>query len=397
MEMTDTIRVMIADDESELRVALSDLLSHEDELELVGSAADAEEAIALALDRRPDVAVLDVKMPGGGGPRAAREILAARPATRVIALSAHEDRSTILEMFRAGAVGYLIKGAHGGEIVHSIIQVARGGTSLSAEVVDSLVSELSSQLRREEEASIDRESRERAIRGYVRGEGRHLVFQPIVDLETGEIVGVEALSRFADPDGRTPDLVFADAAAVGMQLDLETAAIRDAVAQLEQLPEAAYLSVNCSHRTAMWPGLPDLVAGRAGRLVLEITEHERVEDYEALTAQLETLREAGARLAIDDAGAGFASLRHALRLAPDIIKADMSIVRGVDADDGRRALASALVSFAKQMGMAIVAEGVETEAERATLLRIGMRYGQGYLLGRPAPLPLADRRETAAG
>ena len=388
MEMTDTIRVMIADDESELRVALSDLLSHEEELELVGAAADADEAITLALDRRPDVAVLDVKMPAGGGPRAAREILRGSPATRVIALSAHEDRSTILEMFRAGAVGYLIKGAHGGEIVHSIIQVARGGTSLSAEVVDSLVSELSTQLRREEEATIDRESKARTIRSYVRGEGRGLVFQPIVDLETDEVVGAEALSRFIDPEGRTPDLVFADAAAVGMQLDLESAAIREAVANVDQLPDGTYMSVNCSHRTALWPGLPDLLREHAPRIVLEITEHERVEDYEALTAQLEILREIGTRLAIDDAGAGFASLRHALRLAPDIIKADMSIVRGVDSDDGRRALASALVSFAQQMGMTIIAEGIETVGERAALRSIGVRFGQGFLLGRPAPLPL---------
>src|SRR5918998_1819535 len=104
MDMAETIRVMIADDESELRVALSDLLSHEDELELVGAAADADEAIAVALDRHPDVVVLDVKMPAGGGPRAAPEILRASPSTRVLALSAHEDRTTILEMFRAGAV-----------------------------------------------------------------------------------------------------------------------------------------------------------------------------------------------------------------------------------------------------------------------------------------------------
>jgi EAL domain-containing protein (putative c-di-GMP-specific phosphodiesterase class I) len=299
-------------------------------------------------------------------------------------------------MFRAGAVGYLIKGAHGGEIVHSILQVARGGTSLSAEVVDSLVSELSTQLRREEQASMDRESKAGAIRGYVRGEGRSLVFQPIVDLETGEVVGAEALSRFDDPEARTPDLVFADAAAVGMQLDLETAAIRDAVALIAQLPEDAYLSVNCSHRTAMWPGLPDLLRDQGPRLVLEITEHERVEDYDALTAQLEALREAGTRLAIDDAGAGFASLRHALRLAPDLIKADMSIVRGVDTDDGRRALASALVSFAKQMGMTIVAEGIETEGELTTLREIGVRYGQGFFLGEPAPLPLAVDNADAA-
>ncbi len=394
--MTDTIRVMIADDEAELRAALGDLLSHEDSLELVGAAADADEAISLASDRRPDVAVLDVKMPAGGGPRAAREILRASPATRVIALSAHEDRATILEMFRAGAVGYLIKGAHGGEIVHSILTVAHGGTSLSAEVVDSLVSELSTQLRREEQVSLAREDRSRSIEGFIHGEGRTLVFQPIVDLETREIVGAEALSRFRDPEGRGPDLVFADAAALDLQLELETAALRDAVSVVDQLPEGTYLSVNCSHRTATWSGLRELLRPAASRLVLEITEHEAVEDYETLTKHLEQLREDGMRLAIDDAGAGFASLRHALRLAPDIIKADMSIVRGIDGDDGRRALASALVSFARQMGMTIVAEGIETEAELDSLLAIGVQHGQGFFLAMPGPLPLALRSASTA-
>jgi EAL domain-containing protein (putative c-di-GMP-specific phosphodiesterase class I) len=385
--MADTIRVMIADDEAELRTALAELLAHEEELELIGTAADAEEAIALAVDHRPDVAVVDVVMPAGGGPRATREILRSSPGTRVIALSAHEDRRTVLEMFRAGAVGYLVKGAAGGDIVQSIVQVARGGTSLSAEVIDSLVSELSSHLRREEEASLDRAGRERRIRRLVAGTGRRLVFQPIVDMQTGAIVGAEALTRF-DDDDRSPEATFAEASRVDLHLELEVAAIRDALARLPDLPADAYLSVNASCATAMWPGLAEVVGADAGRLVLEITEHEAVEDYEALVERLERLRERGMRLAIDDAGAGFASFRHALRLGPDLIKADLSIVRGIDADDGRRALASALVSFTRQMGMTIVAEGVETLGELETLRRIGVRFAQGYVFARPGPLPL---------
>jgi EAL domain-containing protein (putative c-di-GMP-specific phosphodiesterase class I) len=395
--MMETIRVMIADDESELRLALAELLAHEDEVELIGAAADAEEAIVLASERRPDIALLDVTMPHGGGPRAAREILRVSPTTRVIALSAHEDRPTILEMFRAGAVGYLIKGAHGHEIVGSIVQVAGGGTSLSAEVVDSLVSELSNQLRREEQVSRDRAERVEAIRRYSQGEGLRMVYQPIADLRTRAIVGVEALSRFGD-DGVTPDRVFAEATEVELGRELEVAAIRAALDQVQLLPEGCYLAVNCSHRTAMWPGLREVLRPAAGRIVIEITEHEAVEDYETLTRRLEPLREDGARLAIDDAGAGFASLRHALRLAPDIIKADISITRDVDVDQGRRALASALVSFAHQMGMTIVAEGIETEDELRTLLSIGVTFGQGFLLARPGELPrvLGDLADGAA-
>jgi len=123
------------------------------------------------------------------------------------------------------------------------------------------------------------------------------------------------------------------------------------------------------------------------RLVVEITEHEPVEDYAAFTSALRLLRERGVRIAIDDAGAGFSSLRHTLRLAPDIVKLDMSITRNVDTDRGRRALASAMISFADEMGMAIVAEGVETEGEHATLKELGVPFGQGYLFARPGPLP----------
>src|SRR5512134_677135 len=147
----EPIRVLIADDEPALRGALADLLAHEDDVVLIGTAGDADEAIALATDAHPDVALVDVSMPAGGGARAAREIARCSPDTRVIALSAFEDRPTVLEMLRAGAVGYLVKGAGGEEIVGSIQKVVAGGASLSAEVIAGIVSELTKQRRREEE------------------------------------------------------------------------------------------------------------------------------------------------------------------------------------------------------------------------------------------------------
>ena len=118
--------MLVADDEPALRGALADLLAHEDRVSFVGAAADADEAIALAARERPDVALVDVKMPAGGGPRAAREIQRLSPATRVIALSAFEDRPTVLEMLRAGAVGYLVKGTPTEDIMGSIRRVAEG-------------------------------------------------------------------------------------------------------------------------------------------------------------------------------------------------------------------------------------------------------------------------------
>ena len=120
------IRVLIADDEPALRDAIASLLAHEDGLVLVGEAGDADQAIELAVARRPDVALVDVSMPAGGGPRAAREIIRVSPDTRVIALSAFEDRPTVLEMLRAGAVGYLVKGTTAEDLLGSIAKVVDG-------------------------------------------------------------------------------------------------------------------------------------------------------------------------------------------------------------------------------------------------------------------------------
>ena len=386
--MLDTIRVLIADDEPRLRGALADLIASEEAMQLVGSAGDAEEAIALAEAIRPDVAIVDVKMPAGGGPRAARGIMHASPDTRVIALSAHEDRETVLEMLRAGAVSYLVKGTAPEEIVRSIGRAAQGQTSLSNEVMDGIVHELTTQLRREEVATVDRLSRQNRIRRVIDGDGLAMHFQPIVELSTGAAVGSEALARFSDEPTRPPNEWFREAREVGLGVELELTAIRMALAEVGNTPGGTYISVNASHRVASHEGLLDLLdEAPVERLVVEITEHEPVEDYDALTSALQQLRRRGVRIAIDDAGAGFSSLRHTLRLAPDIVKLDISITRDVDSDRGRRALASALISFADEMEMAIVAEGVETPAERETLLELGVPFGQGYLFARPAPLP----------
>jgi DNA-binding NarL/FixJ family response regulator len=178
----EPIRVLLADDEPGLLTALTELLSHEERVELIGTAADAEEAIKIAEAGLPDVALVDVRMPEGGGPHAARGISRVSPGTRVIALSAYEDRTNVMEMLRAGAVGYLVKGTAADELVRGIEKVAQGGTSLSAEVLSGVVAELATQLRRDE---IQRDV-DSALRGeierFVSGHGVWMVFHPIVDL-----------------------------------------------------------------------------------------------------------------------------------------------------------------------------------------------------------------------
>lgn len=382
----DPIRVLIADDEPGLRLALADLLAHEESMDLVGTAGDADEAIVLAERLRPAVALVDVKMPGGGGPHAARGIVSSSPDTRVIALSAFEDRPTVLEMLRAGAVGYLVKGTAADQIVDSIARVAEGGTSLSDEVIGGLVDTLTAQLRREEHERADREQRREAIERFVAGEGLAIAYQPIMDLRTRELVGYEALARFRSLPTRPPDQWFAEAVELELGIQLELTAIQHAMRGLDRIPSHAYLSVNASHRAASTPRLLEILGPRAHRLVIEITEHEPIADYPRLGASLAALRARGARVAIDDAGAGFASLRHTLQLAPDHVKLDISLTRSIDIDRARRAMASALISFADEMGMVIVAEGIETQRELDTLLELGVRFGQGYYLAEPGPL-----------
>ncbi|MBV8960015.1 MAG: EAL domain-containing protein, partial [Actinobacteria bacterium] len=151
----------------------------------------------------------------------------------------------------------------------------------------------------------------------------------------------------------------------------------------------AVLAINVSPTTAMTGELAQLLARYPQeRLVLELTEHAQVDDYDRLLEALTRLRSRGVCLAVDDAGAGFASLHHILLLSPDIIKLDISLVRDIHEDPVKRALACSLVTFAREIGSTIIAEGIETPDELATLADLGVPWGQGYHLGRPAPLPV---------
>lgn len=223
-----------------------------------------------------------------------------------------------------------------------------------------------------------------AIHAAIAPGGLSVVLQPICELLDGQPVGYEALSRFAA--GRSPDRWFADAAEVGLGLELECVAIRAATAMLPLLPDALSLSINASPETVMSGALDALLdVDTPHRLVLELTEHATFDDYDTLCARIASLRARGIRLAIDDAGAGFSGLQHILKLRPDLIKLDLTLIRDIDTDPAKRALASAMQSFARQTGATLIAEGVETPGERSTLISLGLRRGQGYLLGRPEP------------
>lgn len=242
-------------------------------------------------------------------------------------------------------------------------------------------------IERRDKASKARRAKEHRIEQAATGEAISVVVQPIVDLFSGCVVGVEALSRFDIAPHRTPDVWFAEAAEVGAAVELEIAAICRALEAVPLIPADAYLALNLSPVTLLSGALVDaLSAAPLRRLVLELTEHAPVEDYGALRDAIMPLRSAGVRLAIDDAGAGFSSFSHIVQMTPDIIKLDMGLTRDVDRDPVRRSLTAALISFAGETGAAITAEGIETRAELEALRELGAASGQGFYLGRPAPL-----------
>jgi len=220
----------------------------------------------------------------------------------------------------------------------------------------------------------------------MQGDGVDVVFQPVFDLERDAIVSFEALARFGTEPDRPPSAWFSEAAELGLGLELELTALAAAVRRLDDLPEGTDLAVNVSPETVLAPGFAELLEPVADRIVIEITEHVRVDDYDALEQALAPLRTRGARVAIDDVGAGFASLRHILFLRPDIVKLDVSLTHDIAADPVRAGLASSLVDFARTMESSVTAEGIESREELELLRGIGVAYGQGFFLGRPEPL-----------
>ena len=230
------------------------------------------------------------------------------------------------------------------------------------------------------------------ISGIIKHRAFLPVFQPIVELEGNAAVGYEALTRFTD--GSNPESVFAEAAAVGLGLELETAALLAALTAAKALPESAWLNVNASPELIIAGEPLRTLLGRSRRhLVLEVTEHSVIADYPAFRAAMTALGP-DVEFAVDDAGAGFASLRHILELRLAFVKLDRSLVAGLEADDARKAMIVGLCHFARTTGCRLIAEGIETDAELATLRALGIELGQGYKLGRP--VPVGDTRKTAA-
>jgi EAL domain-containing protein (putative c-di-GMP-specific phosphodiesterase class I) len=390
-------RILIVDDEPANVMLLERILDRAGYPQR-SALTDARQVPRLFAEVAPDLILLDLHMPHLDG-FAVMETLAPLIGpdefVPVVVLTS-EVRQRALA---AGATDFLTKPFDATEVllrIHNLL-VTRSLHVRLRQHNRALEAQLHKQAEREARLAQERRLRRVRMEQVLRGSGPAMVFQPIVDVRSGDVIGIEALARFDAEPKRGPDRWFAEAAEVGLGTELEVAAVRAALAELNDLPSGAYLSVNASPATATSGLLRDALSEVPGeRVVLEVTEHAQVADYEALGRALDVLRAHGIRLAVDDAGAGYASLQHILRLAPDIIKLDISLTRSIDADPVKRALASSLVTFAAEIGAVITAEGVETGAELNALRELGIAHAQGYYLAHPGPLPLPIRHLTRA-
>jgi EAL domain-containing protein (putative c-di-GMP-specific phosphodiesterase class I) len=243
----------------------------------------------------------------------------------------------------------------------------------------------------EHRTQLDRRRAEDRVTAALDAGQPRMVFQPIASLATGRVVGYESLARFDISPALAPEAWFALAEQAGMGVQLEAAAVRNAMAVRDEVPDELTLTINASARGICHPlVLQALGDGPLDGIIIELTEHELHDEGTPLAASLAALRARGARMAVDDVGAGYASLQRVLRLSPEIMKLDRALITGIDTDPAKQALVEAASRFAQRVGAVVVVEGVETAAELGVLAGLGVSRVQGYLVGRPGEAPWAD-------
>lgn len=216
--------------------------------------------------------------------------------------------------------------------------------------------------------------------------GMSMVFQPLRDLGTMKVAALEALARFPGHD-HGPEWFFSESATAGLGVELEMQAVRLTLDLFEQIPDAVRLNINVSPETLYREAFFDAISGVPGdRLVVEVTEHAAIDDYTELKEASGRLAAAGVWLAIDDVGMGFSGLNRILETSPHELKLDAAVIREIEGSPAKQALVEAICGFSRRTGLIVVAEGIESAAELATLRSLGVHIGQGYLLGRPVAL-----------
>jgi EAL domain-containing protein (putative c-di-GMP-specific phosphodiesterase class I)/DNA-binding NarL/FixJ family response regulator len=390
-----TARVLIVDDQDANVRLLKAMLKSAGVTQIEG-VTDPRIAIERVLAFGPDILLLDLHMPTMDGVAvlaALRDALPADAFLPVIVLTADATSGARERALAAGAKDFLTKPIDRLEVLLRVSNLLETRNLYQRVQRDrsQLQGELEEQRLHEKALIEQRRDRLARVDSAMATDGLRMVFQPIVELESARIVGYEALARFSGTPHRSPDQWFEEADIVGRGTELELLAVERAIASFDALPSDALVSLNVSPGVARTAALAAFLARLPGsRTVLELTEHTRIRDYGPLRVCLDRFRERGVRIAVDDAGAGYAGLQHILSLQPDVIKLDLALIRNVDTDPARRALCACLMRFAVEIGAEVVAEGIETPAEFETVRGLGIRWGQGFYLGRPVAFPQTE-------
>jgi DNA-binding NarL/FixJ family response regulator/EAL domain-containing protein (putative c-di-GMP-specific phosphodiesterase class I) len=374
------IRVLVADDDRAVVDALRALVGSDPSLRFVGAATDADQAIDLVIRERPDVVLLDVQMPAGGGLRAAREISQHGLETKIVALSAHEDAETVIGMIAAGAHGYVPKGDPTAKILRTIRRVT--GTwrrPHDAHHVDLRLVPPAEPIRDERAAAVARAILDNAVM---------VAFAPIVDLATMRITGLQVQPRVVTLPHRPYEAWCDDAHAVGLLADLELATVGHAISALRHVPDDIFLEMEVSPFTA--------VEARFRRILGQAVTSQIVLGFSALVAggdvridgvdfadTLETWRARGIRLATTGSGSDMEGLSHLRSLRPDFVRLDETLSRSLDSSFIHHSVVSAAVSCAAQVGARVIATGVRSGDQLEELRGLGVQLAQGPRMGDP--------------
>jgi EAL domain-containing protein (putative c-di-GMP-specific phosphodiesterase class I)/DNA-binding NarL/FixJ family response regulator len=372
--------VLIVDDNPS-NVALLKALLDEQGMYRVYTETDARQVPQQLVDNNPDLVLLDLHMPYVDGHEVLRQIqrFAAGSYLPVLVLTADTTTTARDRVLGDGAQDFLTKPIDSVETalrIANLLQTRHLFTTLRH-------ARTRNSAQRPRQGMDGAGTRERILR-ILEAKNIAALYQPVVDIASLTTIGHEGLSRFPDLTYGGPDRWFVDAFDVGLGVELEWLAARGFLTFLDTSPPEAFLAINMSPATILHLTEEPLCdPSLHPRIVIELTEHVPIEDYASLHRALADMRANGTRLAADDLGSGYAGFRHLVSLQPDIIKLDISLVRGIHRSRGQRALTSALVAFANDVGAHVIAEGVEEADELHALRDVGVCSAQGFYLGRP--------------
>jgi DNA-binding NarL/FixJ family response regulator len=369
------VTIVIAEDEPEVRDVLRTVIATDAGLQLVGAAEEAESAIALAAEHHPDVALVDVRMPGGGGVRATREMLARSPETRVVAFSAFEDVETVLAMLKAGARFYVSKSDSTDEILQAIHRATEDDGEDRTDIERVVVALDAWRGHRTRNGSLDELRTERIQSAMEPGE-MDVRLLPIRDLRTGDPMGWQASPTLTTIE-RSWSAMIADARSVGMVPELELASVELALEGVGDIPANELFAISVSPETARSSELVDLLGETdPSQIVLALNDPNPAFGRLGVERGMQRWRDVGVHLGIQDVGCGTDTLRLFVRVQPQLIWLDPVLAARIEEDLSRQRLVEGLVSIAADLGARLIATGIASPAAAETLVGLGVELGQ---------------------